>query len=81
MFSELFYSFNSFLDTINNYMPFLFVIFTVIATLFYFMLPYIRPLRALLVDLGLRFREIIRVLWLCYKNPRKYIHIYIELAL
>ena len=81
MFSDLFYRFGSFLDTINNYIQFIVVIFTIAATLFYFMLPYIRPLKALLGDLGLRYRELIRVLWLCYKNPRKYIRIYIELAI
>jgi len=81
MFSEMFYAFGGFLDTINNYIQFFVVVFTILITLYSFMLPYIRPLKALLGSIGLQFGEIIKVLWLCYKHPRKYIRIYIELAL
>ncbi len=78
---DFFFTFASYIDTINNYIQFILVIFTIFATLLYFMLPYIRPLRTLLKSLGLGRREISRILWISYKNPRRYIRIYIELAL
>ncbi len=81
MISELFYSIGDVLDYINNYMQFFILLFTIFATLFLFMLPYIRPLRSLLTGLGLYHSEIIRILLICYKSPRKYIRIYIELAI
>lgn len=81
MLTEFFFWFASIIDTVNNYIQFFLVLFTIIATLLYFMLPYIRPLRVLTSDLGVGIRETMRVLWLCYKNPRKYIRLYIELAL
>jgi GNAT superfamily N-acetyltransferase len=81
MISELFYAIGDMLDYINNYMQFVLVVFTVIVTFFYFMLPYIRPLKQLLHSLGLPWIELYRILFICYKSPRKFIRIYIELAI
>jgi len=79
--NEFLIEFGNFIGMINNYIQFVIVVFTIFATLLYFMLPYIRPLRTLLKPLGLGRREISRILWISYKNPRRYIRIYIELAL
>ncbi len=81
MISEMFYAIGDMLDYINNYMQFVLVVFTIIVTFFYFMLPYIRPLSQLLHSLGLPWMELYRILFICYKSPRKYIRIYIELAI
>ncbi|MDD3877752.1 MAG: GNAT family N-acetyltransferase [Bacteroidales bacterium] len=79
--SEVFYIIGDMLGYINNYIQFILLVFTILATLFYFMLPYIRPLKVLLGKIGISNREILRILWICYKNPRKHIRIYIELAI
>jgi GNAT superfamily N-acetyltransferase len=81
MLSDLFYAIGDIIDYINNYLQFLLLIFTIVVTLFYFMLPYIRPLKSLLKGIGLPYAELYRILFICYKSPRKYIRIYIEMAI
>ncbi len=81
MLSELLTKIGDFLDYLNNYIQFFLVTSAVLAGLFLFILPYLRPLRSLLSDMGLTWIETIRVLWLCYKSPRTLLRVYIELAL
>lgn len=65
----------------NNVVQFLFFISSVIAIFAFFTIPYIKPLRQLLGKHGLHSGEIISILWVCYKRPRIFIRLYLELAI
>lgn len=81
MLSDLFYYLGDFLNYVNNYVQFVLIVATLLVTLFFFMLPYIRPLKSLLKPIGLTSGEIFKILFICRRKPRKLIRIYIELAI
>lgn len=71
-------NFISYFDNITQFIVFL---ATSLVVIFVFTLPYRSPIMAVLKNLGIPTLLTYRIIWLCRKNPRVHIRLYIELSI
>ena len=75
---EMFDEIMNFISITNNITQFVVFLMAIIALFYMFSVKYIKPIKKLLYPLGLKRRLIIKILFLCRKDPRKNIRIFCE---
>jgi ribosomal protein S18 acetylase RimI-like enzyme len=69
------------IDVFNNIIQFPLSFLTVFLLIFFYTMPYRKPLRDLLGSLGLRGWMLLEIIWLYRKDPRFHIRAFIELGM